>query len=98
MHTTGGLTKDMRVGWTTFSTNVDTSSITLSNYTVDELVDYVENIYYSGGRTNTAGVLDAILAEYEANGKDGTLSIFKIGDQICRCLVLCCLPQIDRKW
>eukprot|EP01084_Bolivina_argentea_P254572 428001_1 len=66
----GGLTRNARVGFTLFSTNVNTSRITLQNYTITELVNYIQGIYYPRGWTNTRGALNAIINEYNSNGMD----------------------------
>eukprot|EP01083_Nonionella_stella_P168714 570473_1 len=64
------LSSDARVGWTIFDTNVNTSDIVLKEWSTTELVNYVKGIRYTGGWTDTAGALKAILAEYTTNGMD----------------------------
>ena len=61
-----------RVGWVLFSSDVDISDITLTRYSMNSLVNYIDDIWYSGASPwrNTAGALQAILNEYATNGTD----------------------------
>ena len=61
---TQGISNGSNIGFYMFSSNVNASR-DIQHWNDDDLLEYVEGLYWTAGFTNTGGVLTASLAEFE---------------------------------